>query len=480
MRLGELLDAIDPTIEFDLSNVTAVDRKRTVGAVRHDSRAVEAGDIFCCIRGLLADGHRFAPVAVAAGASALAVDEAADRDALLALGVPLLVAHDSRHAMAHLAAARVGYPSRRLRMVGITGTNGKTTTAALLAGVLETAGVRVDVIGTLTGERTTPESTDLALRLAAIAEDGGDVVVMEVSSHALDQHRVDGVVFELGLFTNLTQDHLDYHATMENYFRAKAKLFQPVQSKAGIVIADGAYGSLLSDSAVIPTTTLRVGRDIEMHDAGADRLDFSWRGHRVQLPLGGHFNAANALLAAESAVALGIDAETVVRGLEAAPLVRGRFESVPNDLGFSVIVDYAHTPDGIRNVLESARLVASGGRVIVVFGCGGDRDRKKRPRMGSLAQELADVIILTSDNPRSESPDAIIADILAGMRTKPLVEPDRRAAISAALASAERGDVVVLAGKGHETTQTIGDVVLPFDDAAVAAELVVEIAEARR
>jgi len=439
-----------------------------VTTIAQDSRHVPPGALFCCVRGDRADGHRFAPDAVAAGAVALVVERPLD------LGVPQVVVGAVRPAMALLADALHGHPSRALTVVGVTGTNGKTTTVSLLGSVFSTAGWSSGVIGTLTGARTTPEAPELQAALAAMRDRGVRAVAMEVTSHALAQHRVDGVRFAVGVFTNLSRDHLDFHATMEAYFAAKASLFEVGRVAHAVVNLDDPHGRLLADTVGVPVTGFSLA-DAPDLVVGARVSRFRWRSTEVVLPLGGRFNVSNALAAATAASVLGIDADVIARGLASAAPVPGRFELVDAGQPFSVVVDYAHTPDGLDQVLKAARELAADHQVLVVFGCGGDRDATKRPAMGEVAARLADVAVITSDNPRSEDPGAIISAVKRGVPgtagARVLVEPDRRAAIGLALAEAHRGDVVVIAGKGHETTQTIGDRAVAFDDRVVAREL---------
>jgi UDP-N-acetylmuramoyl-L-alanyl-D-glutamate--2,6-diaminopimelate ligase len=457
-----------------VGEVTAV----AVTGVTHDSRAVEQGALFCCIRGERADGHAFAADAVEAGAVAVLAEHEVH-----APGAVQVIVADTRRAMGPMAAAFYGDPSRSLSVVGITGTGGKTTTTHLLGSVFEAADRPAGVIGTLTGERTTPEAPELQRLLAAFREEGKQAVVMEVSSHALAFHRVDGTWFEVAVFTNLSRDHLDFHHTMEEYFAAKARLFTPQLAGRAVVNLDDPRGRLLADAAVVPTVGYSLA-DADAVEIGAAESRFRWRGAELRVPLGGRFNVSNALAAATAAAELGIDPATIAAGLDAAAPVPGRFELVEAGQPFRVVVDYSHKPDGLVQVLQTAREVAADdGRVLVMFGCGGDRDRTKRPHMGAVASELADLVVVTSDNPRSEDPQAIIAEIVAGI-TDPsareaegtlVVEPDRRTAIAAALDRARPGDVVVLAGKGHETTQTIGDRVVPFDDREVARRLLEDL-----
>jgi UDP-N-acetylmuramoyl-L-alanyl-D-glutamate--2,6-diaminopimelate ligase len=441
-----------------------------IRSIAYDSRRVGDHALFVCVPGLVADGHDFAAAAVAGGAVALVVERA------LPLGVPQVIVPDARAAMASFAATLYGSPSHRLAVVGITGTNGKTTTVHLLDSVLREHGWSTGVIGTLTGARTTPEAPDLQAQFAAWHDEGRVAVTMEVSSHALALHRVDGTRFAVAVFTNLSRDHLDFHGTMERYFDAKARLFTPELAVAAVVNADDPHGRLLLDAAQIPTTPYSIS-DVSGLELSAVSSSFRWRGERVSVPIGGRHNVANALAAATAAAELGIAIPTIAAGIGNAGPVPGRFEPIEEGQPFSVVVDYAHTPDGLERVLAAAREVAAGRRVIVVFGCGGDRDRSKRPAMGAVALDGSDLAVVTSDNPRSEDPDAIIEEIVAGLARSPAlhIEPDRRQAITRALGEAGAGDVVVIAGKGHETTQTIGTMVVSFDDRVVAREQLAEL-----
>ncbi|HEX9258310.1 MAG TPA: UDP-N-acetylmuramoyl-L-alanyl-D-glutamate--2,6-diaminopimelate ligase [Acidimicrobiales bacterium] len=367
-----------------------------------------------------------------------------------------------------------GHPARRLTMVGVTGTNGKTTTTHIIRSILEASGRQTGVIGTLSGTHTTPEAPELQARLAAHVAAGDSAVAMEVSSHALAMHRVDGIHFSLAVFTNLGRDHLDFHGTVERYFAAKARLFSPDLAAAGVVNVDDTYGRLLFDAAEVPVTPFSLDEASGLV-IGREQSSFRWRGRDVVLPLTGRFNVSNALAAATAASVVGIDEDAIVRGLHAVVPVAGRFEPVATDRPFTVLVDYAHTPDALTEALHAAREAAGGGEVIVVFGCGGDRDQQKRPAMGAVAATLADVVVITSDNPRSEDPAAIIEAVTAGIppssRARIVVEPDRRAAIGVALAAAGPGDVVLVAGKGHETYQEIYGQMHPFDDRVVVREM---------
>ena len=466
VTVADLLDAVPVTgIRGDASTTV-------VRSVEFDSRRVAAGALFCCVPGERTDGHAHAAEAVSRGATSVLCEHFLDL-AVTQVRVPVGAA---RPAMATLATAFYGHPSRSLQAVGVTGTNGKTTVTQLVRSVLEADGRRTGVIGTLAGVRTTPESPELQRRLADLVADGHRAVAMEVSSHALTQHRVDGIVFDVAAFTNLSRDHLDHHRTMEAYFAAKATLFSPDRCRHAVVFADDPWGGRLLDLLdTVPTTAVRRDEAADVSLAvGASR--FTWRGREVRLPLSGRFNVDNALVAAATAVALGVDEDTVVDGLAGATVVPGRMEVVDPAAPVTVLVDYAHTPAALEVALAAARSLAAGGRVVCVFGCGGDRDRGKRPEMGAAAAGGADLVVLTSDNPRSEDPLAIITAVRAGMPEGASVtlEPDRHLAIRSAVGLAEPGDVVLVAGKGHEATQTTGGVTVPFDDRVEAARALAE------
>ncbi len=433
-----------------------------------DSRSVPAGSMFACVPGSGADGHDFAAHAIRAGAASLLVERPLPHE------VPQVVVTSARRALGHLAATVHEDPSRAMTVVGVTGTNGKTTTTALLAAVLDTPERPARTVGTLTQARTTPEAPDLQRRLAELRAEGVGAVAMEVSSHALDQHRVDGVAFAAGVLTNLTQDHLDYHGTMERYFEAKALLFEPGRCTHHVVNRDDAWGVRLVDRLTgrgqeVATFGMSDARDLTL---ATDGSVFSWEGTRVRIALGGRFNVLNALAAARTAQVLGLPRGDIAEGLGRLRSVPGRFERVEGGEGaddLTVLVDYAHTPDGLRHALSAARELTRG-RLLVVFGAGGDRDRSKRPLMGAVAAELADLVVVTSDNPRSEDPGAIIDEVVAGAGDADKVQrvQDRADAIETAILVAGPGDVVLVAGKGHETGQEAAGQVRPFDDAAVA------------
>jgi len=452
-----------------------------------DTRAVTPGALFCCVPGARLDGHDLAGDAVAAGAAALVVERP------LEAPVPQLQVGSVRAVLAPLAEAFWGSPSRRFDLVGVTGTNGKTTTTFLLEAIFRAAGRTPGVIGTVEvriGEQrrpvahTTPEAPDLQRLLAEMADSGVEAAAMEVSSHGLALGRVDRTWYRVAVFTNLTQDHLDFHADLEDYYQSKRKLFTRPFTGLGVVNADDPYGRRLAGpDAEVPVVTTGTGPAaawrasvVEATLAGTSfRLDSPAGAAAVRLRLAGQFNVANALGALAAADAIGIDLGTAVAGLETLAGVPGRFERIDLGQPFTVLVDYAHTPDSLDNVLRAARAVSEK-RVIVVFGCGGDRDRAKRPLMGAIAGRLADLVVVTSDNPRSERPDAIVDEVVAGVRRS--AEPgawwatvDRRAAIAEALEAAGQGDAVVIAGKGHEQGQEFADGrKVPFDDRVVAAE----------
>lgn len=448
-----------------------------VTSVVMDSRAVVPGALFACVPGRRADGHAFAPAAVRAGAVALLTERRLD------VGVPEVVVAAVRPVLGLVAAAANGDPSASLLVVGVTGTNGKTTTCTLLAAIFQAHGWPASTVGTLTQARTTPEAPELQAKLAGALRSGQRAVAMEVSSHALDQHRVEGVHFAAGVLTNLTQDHLDYHGSMERYFEAKAKLFEAGRCEVAVINGDDPYGARLAErvraaGGRLSTYRLADATGLELTASGSR---FRWRGQDVCLRLGGRFNVANALAAATAAVEVGVPLGAVAEGLAAVERVRGRFEPVDAGQDFTVLVDYAHTPDGLAQALAAARELTAR-RLLVVFGAGGDRDHDKRHLMGRAASRLADLAVVTSDNPRGEDPRAIIDQVLAGVRDRGRVRvvEDRARAIETALAAAGPGDVVVVAGKGHETGQEVaGGRVLPFDDAAVVGQSLHRLLAAR-
>ncbi|HEX4806395.1 MAG TPA: UDP-N-acetylmuramoyl-L-alanyl-D-glutamate--2,6-diaminopimelate ligase [Conexibacter sp.] len=456
-----------------------------ISALAYDNRQVGRGTLFFCVPGFARDGHDFAPDAVARGAAALVVERP------LGLGVPEVVVPSVRAAMGPAAARFHGDPTAELDVVGITGTNGKTTTAFLVRALLEAAGRQCGLLGTVTSfvggverpvVRTTAEAIDLQRDFRAM-RDGGDVAcAMEVSSHALRLGRADGIRFAVGVFTNLTQDHLDFHATMDDYFQAKRRLFA-AGPRASVVNVDDPYGRRLADE--LPgALTFAIDREasyraveVESGFSGSTFTALTPEGPiALTTPLPGRFNVLNVLGAVAAVRALGVPLAEIAAALPDAGCVPGRFEPVDEGQPFAVLVDYAHTPDSLENVLRAARALTER-RLHCVFGCGGDRDRGKRPRMGGIAARLADRTIVTSDNPRSEQPAAIVEEILAGIPAelrgdgRVAAEVDRRAAIEQALGAAGEGDVVVIAGKGHEQGQELaGGEKIPFDDVTVARE----------
>ena len=466
-----------------------------IGGLAYDSRRVTGGELFFCVGGFNRDGHDFAPEAIARGAAALVVERP------LATHVPELLVASARDAMGPIAARFNGDPARTLKVVGVTGTNGKTTATYLLRALLEAAGIGCGLLGTVKSviagreravQRTTPEAIDLQADLRAMLAGGDGACAMEVSSHALELGRVEAIPFAAAVFTNLTQDHLDFHPTMEDYYLAKRRLFVPAGGRGplqNIVNVGDAYGRRLAgelDAAVTFAVDAPADYSAEVLRCGFDGCSFRLQtpaGEReLTLPLPGRFNVANALGAFAAAHVLGGELDVLTSALERGVTVPGRFEPVDAGQDFAVLVDYAHTPDSLENVLRAARELLDGGRVICVFGAGGDRDRGKRPLMGAIAARLADLVFVTSDNPRSEDPEAIIAEILTGVGAgegsgaasgagEVLAIADRRVAIGEAVAAGARGDVLVIAGKGHEQGQELGGGrKVPFDDVTVARE----------
>jgi UDP-N-acetylmuramoyl-L-alanyl-D-glutamate--2,6-diaminopimelate ligase len=462
MQLGDVLD------DFSLDVLTS---SIEIDNVEIDSRLCVPGTLFFALDGTATRGARYGADAVNRGAVAVVASESLD------LTVPVVVVPDSqlRPLVAHAAASVTGHPESDVELVGVTGTNGKTTVTVLVGALARALDWNGANIGTLTNERTTPAAPELFRTLRSLV-DGFDsekkrsLVALEVSSHALVQHRVEGLRFAVVAFTNLSHDHLDYHGSMQAYFDAKAQLFTTEHAQCAVIWCDDPYGQQLSSSIALGVS--------EVHRSDATEVTpslfgttFFWRNQLVNTPLVGDFNVDNALMAMTILSCLGASDSDIAHAMPQVTNVPGRFEVV-GDGDEIVIVDYAHTPDGLRRVLSDVRTLAPEARILTVFGCGGDRDRTKRPEMGMVASTYSDVAIVTSDNPRSEDPDAIIDAIMTGVvpGTTVLREKDRRAAIALAFDNARRGDVIVLAGKGHESTQIIGDAVTPFDDRAVALE----------
>jgi UDP-N-acetylmuramoyl-L-alanyl-D-glutamate--2,6-diaminopimelate ligase len=444
-----------------------------VTSIAFDSRRVEPGALFCCLPGVVADGHDHAVDAVSRGATSLL----AERHLALDVTQVVVAPGTARPAMARLAAEFFDHPARSLLTVGVTGTNGKTTVTHLLASIFEAQQWPTTVIGTLDGARTTPESPDLQRMLAQARDAQRRAVAMEVSSHALAQARVDGIRFDAAVFTNLSHDHLDYHRTVEAYFAAKASLFTPERAALAVINQDDTWGRRLLERNGVATVAYSMA-EVSQVKSTAHHTAFTWRAQRVELALVGLFQVPNALAAATTAAALGVPADVIVTGLNRAVPVPGRFEVLDTPAPFTVVVDYAHTPDGLRVALDSARELAGEHRVLCVFGCGGGRDHDKRPAMGATAVDRADVVVVTSDNPRDEDPDAIIEEIVAGVPagSELVVRRERADAIEIAVELARPGDVVVVAGKGHERDIEVGSRRIPFDDAEVAAATVARLA----
>ena len=469
-------------------------RLRGVSGITHDSSAVRRGDLYAALSGHRHHGAEFCREAAAAGAVAVLTDPAG-RDRAIASGLPVFVVADPRARLGEVASWVYGDPSARLSLIGVTGTSGKTSTTYLIESGLRMSGQLTGLVGgvetrvgaTVEPSRlTTPEATDLQALFALMAEQKVTAAAMEVSSHALALGRVAGTTFEVAVFTNLSQDHLDFHRDMDDYFAAKAELFTPRYARSGVVNIDDPRGRGLADDAAIPVTTFSAAglarADWRAADVrcGADGSTFAVIGPGgveadASVCLAGPFNVANALAAIVALVETGVSLATAVAGVAACPGVPGRLERVPSDADLTVLVDYSHKPGAVEAVLSALRPVTQGS-LRIVLGCGGDRDVAKRPLMGAAAAELADVAIFTSDNPRSEDPLEILREMLAGAVAVPprdrahvIVEPDRAAAIEMAIGGAGKGDVVLIAGKGHERGQYIKDQVIPFDDREVAA-----------
>lgn len=475
MTVSELFAEIPCTIKGDPDT--------EISGVCYDSRCVKPGDMFYCISGFSTDGNNYAEAAACGGAAAIVTSrEHPDLD------IPQVLVDSDRRAMALSSAAFYGTPAAKMRMVGITGTNGKTTTTYMVKRIAERAGLKVGLIGTIRNligdepihtERTTPESPDLHRLLARMADSGCDLVVMEVSSHSLALDRTFGIPFEVGIFSNLTQDHLDFHGTLDAYLEAKARLF--AQSSVSIANLDDPHVGLILESAAgdVRTYSARSTADYSAANINltADGTQYTLctagASLDVAVPIPGMFTVYNSLAAASASAELGIPLQTAADALAGMPGVDGRFELLETrGRDFSLILDYAHTPDSLENTLSTVRGFAKG-RVVAVFGCGGNRDRAKRPVMGAVAAQLADRLIVTSDNPRFEDPDTIIEDITAGIPKGTAYEAitDRRRAILEAVTTFQPGDVIVLAGKGHETYQEVCGVKHDFDEKTVVQDI---------
>ncbi len=511
-------------VEVLHSTRSAVD----VIGVQYDSRRVRPGDVFVAMRGGSVDGNLFLAEAIGRGANAIVTDSREAWDARPDGSVPFYLVEHGRRALAGIAANLLDHPERKLKISAVTGTNGKTTTAWLLEQMLRSVGRRCVLVGTIethvgeevrASEHTTPEASDLLQTFADGVAAGCTEAVMEMSSHALDQERVWGVPVDVAMFTNLTQDHLDYHGTMEAYAAAKLKLFRGVGANAprvGVVNVDDAFGERLIEiafeegsdcltyglerrsgemkkEATTEQTQISSRKDNKRgsaffissaenvrYEAGRTRFLWRVRGQQVEMesPLSGRVNVYNLLAASGAALARGLTLEQVADAARTLQQVPGRFQAVAHKLGFTVVVDYAHTDDALRNLIALARELVGAGRVITLFGCGGDRDQRKRPKMGRAAGEGSDLVVLTSDNPRSEDPSSIVAGALVGLRetgVEYVVEEDRAKAIGVALRAARVGDVVLIAGKGHEKVQILREGTVPFDDAEVASAVLREM-----
>lgn len=463
-------------INAEVSGNTDIEIK----GIAYDSRKVEEGFLFVAIKGFETDGHKYIKSAIEKGAVAVIGEECGEYDCAY------VKTENSRKALALSAAAFYDHPERKLKIIGLTGTNGKTTTTYLIRQILSLKGCRCDLIGTnqiiigdeiIESSRTTPESLDLFEIFAKMAQSGGEYVVMEVSSHSLELERVYGVDFETAVLTNVTQDHLDFHKTMENYAAAKAKLFK--MSKSAAINVDDEYCGVMLKNATGKVLSYSIDKKSDLQ---AQNIKMSERGvifnifpdgkeHEIRLGIPGKFSVYNALAAVAACLNIGLDITDIEKGLVLAKSVKGRIEVVHTATPYTVIIDYAHTPDGLENIIFAVRDFAKG-RVITVFGCGGNRDATKRPKMGAIAEQLSDIAIVTSDNPRCEEPMAIIEDIVKGMKKdNHHVVENRKEAIKYAMDIATEGDVIILAGKGHETYQEINKVKYDFDERVVVKEI---------
>ena len=479
MKLSELFADIATT-------KTVGDMQKEIAGICYDSRKTEQGFLFVCIVGYETDGHKYIGAALEKGATAIVVQNGSVIPAIPE-DITVIYADNTRKTLASLGGAFFGHPEQKMQILGVTGTNGKTTVTTLVKSILEAEGKKVGLIGTnanmigdivLPTERTTPESFELYALFADMADAGVSHVVMEVSSHSLELFRVYGIPFAVGAFTNLTQDHLDFHITMENYLAAKKKLF--LQSQCGVVNVDDAAGKTVYQDALCPMISFSVDGEGDMNaedvviSAGGVTFNLHYQGvcYPVALGIPGKFSVYNALTAIGTCVSAGVPVERAIAALASAKGVMGRCETVPTDTDYTVIIDYAHTPDGLENILSTVREFTKN-RLITLFGCGGDRDRTKRPLMGEIAAKLSDYCVVTSDNPRTENPSAIISDIVQGVSKTDcpyIVIENRREAIGYALQFAKAGDSVVLAGKGHEDYQEIEGRKYPMDERVIVAE----------
>lgn len=478
-----LLKDLTSIIEHEYVNG---DQSAEISGIAYDSRRVKPGDLFVCIKGFKVDGHEFISQAIGQGAAAVIVEKEVE-DAK----VPLIKVKNSRRALALISAAFFSNPSSKFKLIGVTGTNGKTTTTYLIKTILEQGGSKVGLIGTnqnmigdkvLPAERTTPESLELQQLFSDMVKEKVDYVVMEVSSHSLELNRVDGCNFEIGIFTNITQDHLDFHVTMENYLKAKTTLFK--RCKKGIINVDDSSSEYILNNGTCEMITFGIdkeadihAKDIEISEKGVKfDVDTPYGSKFIELGIPGRFSVYNALGSIGACLALGISLEQIQQGLKQAKGVPGRAQIVETGKDFTVLIDYAHTPDGLENILNTVNGFAKG-RVVTLFGCGGDRDKTKRPIMGEIAGKLSDFCIITSDNPRTEDPLQILNHIEEGIKKTDcsyVVIENRFEAIKYALENAKKDDVIVLAGKGHETYQILKDRVIHFDEKEIVESILRE------
>ena len=468
MNLNEILKNVRNSDFERLGEINDVE----VHGLSYDSRLINSGDLFFCFKGEKKDSHDFVYDAIKGGASALVVERKIDID------FPQVISSSSRKMMSEIAEIFYEFPSREITTVGVTGTNGKTTTVNILSAIAKAAGEKTETIGTLTGQLTTPEAPDLQRQIRDSIGNGVSFLAMEVSSHALLQNRISRMTYDAAIFTNLSLDHLDYHGDMESYYKAKSSLFSPTHSKLAVINADNQFGKRLMNEVEIPQVSFSLN-DVDIVERTLIKTTFRWKGQIIDLKLPGVFNLENALAAAVTAEALGFNREVIAKGLESAKGTPGRFELLTHsDEEPYIIVDYCHTPDGLEKILLSINELLPGARTHIVFGCGGDRDTSKRAQMGMISETHATNVYLTSDNPRSENQMAIINDILAGIHDTELVyvNPDRREAIFHAVTTANQDDVVLIAGKGCEPYQEISGTLHPFLDSDVGREAL----EARR
>jgi UDP-N-acetylmuramoyl-L-alanyl-D-glutamate--2,6-diaminopimelate ligase len=477
MKLSDILSDLHDIIVEGRDNIE-------ITGIAYDSRMLAQGYVFVCIKGYKTDGHEYAGNALDMGACAIVTQ----KDVPVRKGITYVRVNDTRNALALMSAAYFGHPSRSLKLIGVTGTNGKTTTTYLVKSILDKGGKSTALLGTISNiicgqaieaKRTTAESYDLEQMFSMMRNCRNEYCVMEVSSHSLVLNRVTGCRFNVGIFTNLTQDHLDFHENFDNYFNAKLKLFD--QSKIASINKDDQYGREILSRISIPSVTYSILQNADVWADGIEvassysRFDIHYQGNsiNIKLPLPGRFNIYNSLAAATACLIEDISLEVVKLGLEGVKSIPGRSELIDSRRGYTIIIDYAHTPDGLQNILTTAREYAKG-RILTLFGCGGDRDRTKRPVMGEIAGRISHVCIITSDNPRSEDPMSIINEIIPGVKKSGgnyEIIPDRREAIKAVLSIARDNDVVVIAGKGHETYQVLKDKSIHFDEREIISEI---------